>query len=242
LLLDLALAVGLLLGINASHGIGQDRPAWRQKTEFASALAMAPLLLLGMMALHLRVAQLGWTSPRIFAAVCLAVLSLYALAYTASALLSLGGGRWMQDIEIANVAMAVGILILLAALASPVADPLRLAAQSQVARLQPGQRTPADFDFAYLKSSSRFGRQALADAMAPKPLPPQAPALPKTAAIRTAAIPTTKIAAIGPNIHVRGTDDPLPAGFLAQDWTKVPGAPACLTTASSPCDAYFMAW
>jgi hypothetical protein len=238
--MDLALAAGLLLGINASHGTGQERPAWRLKTEFAAALAMAPLLLLGMMALHLRVAQLGWTSPRIFAAACLAILSLYALAYTASALLSLSGGRWMQDIEIANMAMAFGILILLAALASPLADPLRLAAQSQLARLQPGQPAPRDFDFSYLKQSSRFGRQALADAMAPKPVPQQPTPPPTTATIRMPAAPAAKVAAIGPNIHVRGTSNPLPTSLLARDWTGVPGAPACLTSAARSCDAFFM--
>jgi hypothetical protein len=237
LLMDLVLAAGLLLGINASHRAGEERPAWRLKTEFAAALAMAPLLLLGMMALHVRVAQLGWTSPRIFAAVCLAVLSLYALAYTASALLSLGGGRWMQDIEIANIAMAFGILILLLALASPVADPLRLAAQSQATRLRAGQRAPADFDFIYLKSSSRFGRQALADALAPTQQPPSSHT---TATIRLPAPPAAKAAQIGPNIHVRGTSDPLPAGLLTRDWSNVPGAPACLTNAARDCDAYFM--
>ena len=240
LLLDLMLAAGLLLGINASHRAGEERPGWRLKAEFAAALAMAPLLLLGMMALHVRVAQLGWTSPRIFAAACLAVLSLYALAYTASALLSLGGGRWMQDIEIANLAMAFGILILVLTLASPLADPLRLSAQSQVARLQPDQPAPRDFDFAYLKSSSRFGRQALADATAPKPALPQPAPAGATATIRLPASPAAKATPVGPNIHVRGTSDPLPAGLLTRDWSKVPGAPACLTDAAQACDAYFM--
>ena len=44
---------------------------------------------------------------------------------------------------------------------SPVLDPLRLSAEDQVSRLKSGEIRPQDFDYAYLASLGRYGREKL---------------------------------------------------------------------------------
>jgi hypothetical protein len=70
-------------------------------------------------------------------------------------------GIGLQRIETCNLfAAGLGVLVLLGLL-TPVLDPARIAARSQVARLHAG-KIPADqFDYAYLRSQgSRFSTAA----------------------------------------------------------------------------------
>ena len=239
LLLDLTLSALLLCAINASYGAGEDRPRWRQSMEFLASAALLPLVALGGLALQARVAQLGWTAPRIFAGAALGILAAYAVSYLASALISLGGGGWMQRLERANLAMALVVLMVVAALASPLADPARLTAQSQAKRVESGQVDPAGFDFPYLRNDGlRFGQDALAHLATVKSAPDVArDAFIALTAETNAARPMPT--QIGANIEVHGGQ--LPAGLLTRDWTKVaaPGVPPCLTSAALRCEAYF---
>ena len=106
-----------------------------------------PLAVLAAFALEARVAQFGLTAPRIVAVAALLLLGAYALTYAGAALISLGGGRWMQRIEGANLAMALVALSLIATLASPLADPARLAVAAQNWRVTHGQVAPEAFDY-----------------------------------------------------------------------------------------------
>jgi hypothetical protein len=238
LLLVMAVAAGLVLGINASYGSGTDRARWRQISEFAAGILLVPLVLSAGLALHARVAALGWTAPRILTASALGLLAAYAASYFAAALISLGGGGWMQRLERANLAMAVTALALLAALLSPLADPARLAVHDQVGRLEAGL-DPEAFDFAYLRDSTgRFGREALARLATRSDRLEIARGvyLALTANADTALpLPTQ----IGANIAVHG--GALPASLLAQDWSKAagPGVPPCLTHTGLRCEAFF---
>ena len=44
---------------------------------------------------------------------------------------------------------------------SPVLDPLRLSANDQTSRLKAGKVTPEDFDYAYLTSLGRYGKESI---------------------------------------------------------------------------------
>ena len=160
----------LILSINASYRDGASwRPYWQRRAEFAASLMLVPLSLIAAFALAGRVTQFGWTDARIFAAASLLLMGGYALCYAGTALISLGGGGWMQRIEGSNLALAFAGLMLIAALASPAADPARLAVASQSFRLEQHRVAPDDFDFTWLRDGGlRFGHQALSDMAAAK--------------------------------------------------------------------------
>jgi hypothetical protein len=154
----------LVVGINASYrGGGEWRPQWRRRTEFIAALLLPPLALMGTLALHARIAQFGFTAPRVVATAGLLLFWAYALSYAGAALISLSGGRWMERIESANLPMAFVAMSLIATLASPLGDPVRLAVASQNWRMAHGRVAPEAFDYSYLRRSGlRFGRDVLA--------------------------------------------------------------------------------
>ena len=154
----------LVVAINASYRSGGEwRAQWRRRSEFAGTLLLLPLAGMAAIALQARIAQFGFTAPRIVAVAALLLLCAYALSYAGAALISLGGGRWMQRIEGANLLMAFVAMSLTATLMSPLGDPVRLAVASQNWRMLHGQVAPEAFDYAYLRNSGlRFGHEVLA--------------------------------------------------------------------------------
>jgi len=234
-----ALTTVLIVCINASYRDGTSlRANWRRRAEFAGSLVLLALVLMAAYGLAARVAQLGWTDGRIFAVAGLLMMGAYSLAYSASALISLGGGGWMQRIEDSNLALAFSALMLLAALASPLADPARLAVAAQTYRLSQHQVPANDFDYAWLRDHGlRFGHEALSKLQSSQADPLVARGAFDALTATTASFrpaPTE----IGANIHVRSNQG-LPSGLLERDWSKVSGAPPCLTNASAICDAFF---
>jgi hypothetical protein len=153
----------LVVAINASYRSGSEwRPLWRRHTEFAAAFLLLPLAGLAGLVLQTRIAQFGFTAPRVIALAALLLFSAYALAYAGAALISLGGGRWMERIESVNLLMAFVTLSLSATMMSPLGDPVRLAVASQDWRLTHARVAPETFDFAYLRNSGlRYGHEVL---------------------------------------------------------------------------------
>jgi hypothetical protein len=153
----------LVIGINASYRGGSEwRPLWRRRAEFLAAFLLPPLALLGTLALHARIAQFGFTGPRVIATAGMLLFGAYALAYAGAALISLSGGRWMARIERTNLTMAFVVMSLFATLASPLGDPVRLAVANQNWRMLHGRVAPEAFDYGYLRHSGlRFGRAVL---------------------------------------------------------------------------------
>ncbi len=239
LAISLGLGFGLILCINASYRDGTSmRPYWRRRAEFAGGLVLLPLALIAGTALAVRVAQHGWSDNRIFAAACALLLAGYALTYAGSALISLGGGGWMQRIEGSNLALAFAGLMLVLVLASPIADPVRLAVESQSLRLDQKRVTADAFDYVWLRDHGlRFGRDALTQMAASKtqPLVARGAFLALTAPPAGLRPTPTEI---GANIHVYSGKG-LPAALLKQDWSAAQGAPPCLTNASLSCDGFF---
>jgi len=87
-----------------------------------AALLLAPIVLIGIYSLGLRVGDYGWTSDRVFAAACLLVAACYAGGYAWAAL---SRGPWLGRVASTNVVTAFLILIVLLSLFSPIADPAR---------------------------------------------------------------------------------------------------------------------
>jgi len=163
-------ATGILLGsigalvvlINAAYQDGAQEavvPAVLRWAAGITAVALVPLAGVAVWGLALRMGQHGLTPSRIVAAAAAAVAVCYALGYAFAAVRP---GRWMARLEPTNIVAAVAMIVLIVALLSPIADPSRIAAADQVARLERGAVTPAKFDFAFLRfKAGRYGLTAL---------------------------------------------------------------------------------
>ncbi len=153
----------LILSINASYRGGAHwRPQWRRWLEFAGAILLPAPAAMASLSLLSRIGEFGFTAPRVAAVALVMLLWAYSVTYIVAALISLGGGRWMQRLESANLLMAFVALSLIAALASPLADPVRLAVANQAWRIRHGEIAPSRFDYGYLrKSGLRFGHVLL---------------------------------------------------------------------------------
>jgi hypothetical protein len=163
----------LILSINASYRGGTYwRPQWRRWLEFAGAFLLPVPAAMASLSLLPRIGEFGFTAPRAVVVALVMLLWAYGVTYIAAALISLSGGRWMQRLESANFLMAFVTLSLIAALSSPLADPVRLAVANQAWRIRHGQIAPSRFDYGYLrKSGLRFGH-VLLEELARGPIKP----------------------------------------------------------------------
>jgi hypothetical protein len=235
----LILALLLVIALNASYRGDTKRGQWRKASEFTAAFLIVALVALAALALNTRTIAYGWTGDRVFACAALVMLGCYGAAYSAAALISIGGGRWMQRIEAANISLALLLIVACAALATPLADPVKLAVTAQSQRLQSGRADPATFDYDYLRRSGlRFGHGALL-ALTAAPFPDIA----RDAAISLRTAPNSEAPTpteIGANITVRTPGARLPNSLLEHDWSKTAGVPPCLTKPALACDAWFL--
>jgi Domain of unknown function (DUF4153) len=241
--LVLLAAAALVLLINATYQDGQGEHTVARVLRHAATIAavvLVPLVAIAAYAVKLRVDQYGWTPERIVAIACVVVAACHAIGYVVAAV---PRGAWLKPIEVTNVLAAVVTVAAILALASPIADPARIATADQVARLESGRIAPDKFDFAFLRfRSGRFGREAL-DRLMAKQDGPNAALIAQKA---SAALGTTRPAELrsprpmpptpaerAANIAVvypRGQS--LPQGFVAQNWNDLPDQfryPACLT-------------
>jgi hypothetical protein len=202
-----------------------------------AALALVPLIALAAYGVGLRIEQYGWTPSRIVAVACIVVACCYTLGYALAALRPAAAWRW---IERTNVTTAFVILAVLLALFSPIADPARISVADQVARLESGKVTPAQFDFAFLRfGGARYGQQAL-ERLKQKQDGPAAAEISSKASdalnarsrwqaqpvIRATPQSRTQNVTV---IHPKG--QALPEPFVQQDWHAAPSSgrlPHCL--------------
>jgi hypothetical protein len=230
---------GVVLSIGASGRDGAPRPLWREGLEMIGAPLLLALGALAVWILAQRVAALGWTSPRFFAASALGLLCAYGIGTSIAAIIGLVRGHGLKGIGLINMTLAAVALTGLLALASPLADPLRLAPQTQAARLEGGRVAVERFDFANLpRDGARFGNETLT-ALSHSLYPDIARAATEAQGGMRAGPPLNPTE-IGANIAVRTPGARLPATLLARDWSQVAGAPPCLATAKEACEAFFL--
>lgn len=151
-----------ILLINAAYQDGgreKPLPGALQWAMRLGGLLLLPLTVLAAYALWLRIGQYGLTIERIIAVAGVVVGACYAGGYAVAAVLP---GPVMRRLEPTNVATSIVGLVVLLALLSPIADPVRLSVDNQVSRLLAGKVKPAEFDFDYLRfSSGQLGTRAL---------------------------------------------------------------------------------
>ena len=198
-----AATFGLVLLINAAYGEGEAASHPTRAIRAATAVAcvlLVPLVGLAALALALRVAARGWTEARVLVAAALVQGAVYAVGYLVAACRS---GRWLAGIEQVNVAGAASFVLIGCALSSPLADPARLAAADQLARLRDGRVAADRFDDDYLRTgAARYGLAALRQIVARPPARDGAVARARAAAALAATGPRSAPAAL------RGTPPP----------------------------------
>lgn len=172
-------AAALLMGVLLVHvwlvnAVYQDGsvaqgpyPRWMLHLVHASLLAMPVLATLACVAVGLRVAQYGWTAGRLWAAVGSGVLWLYAAGYAWAGVQQWRGqhgGVWLAAISPINRALSLLVLAVLLALQTPLLDPDRLGARSQLAQLTSGAQSITHARLKSLKfDHGPYGAAALAE-------------------------------------------------------------------------------
>ncbi|MCE3602299.1 DUF4153 domain-containing protein [Massilia sp. P8910] len=200
-----------------------------------------PLTAIAAYALGLRVADHGWTSDRIFAAAALLVASFYAFGYVLAAV---DRGGWLRRVAPVNLAAAYAVIAVLLALLSPLADPDRIAVNSQIARLERGAVSADAFDYRFLKTQSkRYGAAALLKLKEGK-TGPQASAA-AGHATRVLAEPAYRPGVEGYTVKpgqlaMWPASARLPASFPLSGWRRDSGVPPCLTDAQGRCDVFLI--
>lgn len=158
----LAMCVVLVLLVNAAwrDGSAGGRPGllvrWSAR---AAGFCIAGLWAVAAFGLWTGAQTGGLTPGRVVELAWLAVVAVYALGYMLAAVRL---GAWMRGVAATNLAAAALTLAAIAALATPLADPGRIAAADQYRRLA---TSPSNGRFDYVKLTfpdyGRFGRDAL---------------------------------------------------------------------------------
>lgn len=234
----LVATAALVILINAAHQDGEQEhlpPRILRLAGRVAAVLPVPLAMIAAYALSLRVAQYGWSVERVMLAASVIAALGYAGGYAWAALKP---GTWLAFLKIWNFVMSLAVLVMIAALFTPIASPTRISVNDQMARLESGKVSPQKFDFRFLRwNGGRYGKEALdalgasTDAYTRK-------------MVQTVLAQTNEYdESVAPGLFLerRATVYPqgqrLPASFLNFDWAKarIPyQSPNCPRT----CDAF----
>ncbi|MDB5417776.1 MAG: hypothetical protein JWP50_1195 [Phenylobacterium sp.] len=217
----LAACAALVILINATYQDGERDgfpPLVLKWTVRIAAVTLAPLTLVAAYGVRLRIGQHGFTPGRIYALACLAIAVCYAAGYAWAAF---SRGPWMKRLETTNWITAQVAVAVLLAIFSPLLDPARIAAASQVQRLESGRISLKAFDFDFLRfGAGRWGQTALKH-LAANRTGPHADEIAQLAQAQLRR--TNRWEVVAPTqaqrldtIHPVG--GPLPPTFLSQGW------------------------
>ncbi len=121
--------------------------------------AMVIVAATALYALFVRVAEYGITVERVFALIVGLAGTVYAIGYAFAGLRS---GPWMRGIERVNVALAIGIIAVLAITLTPFGSPYRLSASSQSDRAVHTEGEERRSALRYLRfNAGAYGQRAL---------------------------------------------------------------------------------
>ncbi|CAB3701504.1 DUF4153 domain-containing protein [Achromobacter pestifer] len=125
----------------------------------AAMVCLLPLAAVALYGAIVRVEQYGWTVLRVWGVASSMVLVLYGAGYAWAALRPV---RYYATLGATNLIAAFATLGLLVAVNTPIANPLRLTAESQLQRMIDGRMNPERFRFyAMGKDYGHWGRDAL---------------------------------------------------------------------------------
>ena len=160
--LMLLLQLGTILLANAAWLDGTKKGFTNHKyTDIVARIALLLLPVYAVLCLYslsLRIEQYGLSVDRIQAAFMAVISGVWGIGYAGAVILN----KWPKAIGRVNIAAALFMTFLAAAMNSPILDPYRLAANNQAERLLNGQINPEDFDYLYMRFNlGRYGNYAL---------------------------------------------------------------------------------
>lgn len=159
--LMLMLQLATILLANAAWLDGTRTPFPNKTVDHVARISLLCLPIytaLCLYSLGLRVQQYGWSVDRIHAAFFVVMSGIWGLGYAGIIILH----QWPTSMGRMNIAAALIFGAVVVAMNSPILDPYRLAANSQVDRLLEGRADPSTFDFLYLRFNlGRYGNYAL---------------------------------------------------------------------------------
>ncbi len=135
-------------------------PKWLLNLISLGLVAMPLYIVLCAYSLGLRISQYGWSIERVWAALAVFVLAIYALGYAGTSLRR--EAVWMLGAKSVNIAGALILVVLLTLTSTPVLDPARISINSQIDRLFANRIAVNDFDFDYLRfDGGKYGNDEL---------------------------------------------------------------------------------
>lgn len=159
----LTLIALIVLFTNAVFQDGKTTTAYPRPVQLLinAGLASLPLYAgISLYAMWLRLADYGWTGPRVLLFAAVLLMGGHALSYAWAALSRRGG--WMHHLPAINISLSLCTLAAIAALNSPLIDPWRISVSSQVARLSTTTETLTSRELDYLRfHAGRRGYEAL---------------------------------------------------------------------------------
>ncbi len=240
-----AVAVMLVL-LNAAYKDGDPAHAPPAILRWAGRLAgpvMLVLALLAAWAIALRVGQYGWTPQRVRSGLTAAMAVFYSAGYTWAAI---DRTTWLKRLERVNVTASFVVLAILLGLLTPLADPVRIAVSSQIARLRAGQTAPEKFDYQFLRFETGTAGTAALAALTRDPNPDIAARAKRAQAskMRIFGNEDTPDPAIteAPFTHaaVYPKGAILPPDFRAADWQENGSYDALCLRGGTACDIYVL--
>jgi len=156
------LFVGIALFLyNAVFQDASEQPYGDLLTRIARFIPVVLLILvaLALYGIALRIQQHGLSVQRIWAAILVAIMAAFTLAYSLQTLFRSEG--WQQKFNATNRVMACVIALLLVFTVSPHSSLNKMAIASQLNRLHSGQVSPELFDYAYIARLGETGMNVL---------------------------------------------------------------------------------
>ena len=159
--LMLCLQFALILLVNAAWQDGDQPVPFSRHSQSLIRVALMTLPVLAALcawSLSLRLRQYGWTVDRVWAVILVSLASLSGFAYALCA----SRPGWLPGLGRYNTGIALILLAALLAVHSPLLDPRRISAASQLQRLLSGRVDSEHFDYDYLRFDlGRAGQEAL---------------------------------------------------------------------------------
>jgi hypothetical protein len=162
-LILISLQVHMILFFNAVYQDGHSENTYHRYLRFfikLSVLTLPVYMMISFYSLSLRIGQHGWSVLRVWGMITLILLGLYGLAYSVAVFVR--KPPWMHWVSSLNVGVAFVIILIAFSMNSPLLNPYRIAAKSQVNRLLSEKIVVQDFDYNYLRFDlGNYGKEAL---------------------------------------------------------------------------------
>ncbi|WP_292051017.1 MULTISPECIES: DUF4153 domain-containing protein [unclassified Brevundimonas] len=165
--LMLTASAGLILLVNTVYQDGADHLSptrFLRMTMHVGAVLLVPMTAFALWGVSVRIGQYGLTLPRIIALTGAIIGLLYALGYATGLLVKGRRGGWLPVFEMTNVVVGILTTLTLVAYSTPWLNPVKLAMDSQIARIEGGTLGADEIPYNYLsRQAGERGRSVLGE-------------------------------------------------------------------------------